>query len=391
MRRIQSSSLLLALAVALVPLACSQETPTDTDSQKAEATAAPKVAEVEPGKLGKGKGMGDKMGRRGKGKFGRDRGPAAKLLSTALSDLELSAEQKEKISALKPEKGDKGDRGDKKESREAMQKALSEAVKTGKVDAKIFETQMAAMQERHQAKQVAQAKLLNDLHAALEPAQRTALVAKVKEKNAERAKQMEAMKAKWEEKAKAGDDAEGAADGKRGKRGHKGMRGGKGHGGKMGMAFAHFGKDLELTEAQQKQVDALKEKAKADMPERPDMKKMHAEMETRTNALLDAFAKDDFDATKLELGHGKKEAPKFADHVTRMNEFLAILTADQRGKLAERIANPPKRMHKGMEMKKGMRGGDRPEADDGDDFGLPDLDSEIDEMEDDIIGEEAAE
>jgi hypothetical protein len=73
-----------------------------------------------------------------------------------------------------------------------------------------------------------------------------------------------------------------------------------------------------------------------------------------------------------------------------MNEFLAILTADQRGKLAERIANPPKRGLRSDMMKKGMRGADRTELDDGDDFGLPDLDNELDDMEADVLGADEA-
>lgn len=393
MRRIQNSSLLVALALALVPVACSQEQQAPESSEKKQEVSQPAETpkKLDKGKLGKlGKfrkdGKFGKFGRRGKG------GPGQLLLKTALKDLELSDAQKEKIAALKPEKKD--GRGDMKAGFADMKQAMVDAAKAGKVDQKAFDAKLAAMKEKHAERTAAQAKLLNGLYAALEPEQRVTLVAKVKAEMEARQKRMDERQAKWAERVK---DADGKPGGRHGMKGMKGKLGMKGMHGMKGGHFAMLARGLELTEDQQTKLDALAEKGKTDLPSPADMKTLRAEMNKKMTELLDAFAKDGFDAAKFDLSPQHKDMGEMMKkQVAQMNEFLAILTPEQRAKLAENIEKGPAMGRPGM--KRGMPHFDRDRAgadegqdvDDGDDFLGGDLDQGLDDIEDEVMGDDEA-
>lgn len=386
MRRIMNSSLLLALGLALVPVACSQTEqpePTEQKQEVSQPAEAPKT--VDKGKLGKLDRKGGKFGKLGRGHRG-DKGPAHLLLKTALKDLELTAEQKETIAALKAEK--KEGKGDRSNIRAEMKAAMIEAAKAGKIDEKTVDTQLAAMKEKQAERAAKQAKLLNGLHAALTPEQRTDLVSKVKAEMESRQKRMEEKQAKWAERAK---DADKLGDVKRGP--HHGMKAFKGMHGMHGMrgGFGMMARGLELTEDQQTKLDALAEKNKPEMPSADDMKAKREEMHKNVTALLDAFAKDGFDASKFDLSPKHRDMGEMMKkHVAHMNEFLAILTPEQRAKLAENIEKGPA-MGKGRGMKRLDR--DAPSddgADDGDDLLEGDLDQGLDDMEDEVMGDDQA-
>ncbi|MGE0325616.1 MAG: Spy/CpxP family protein refolding chaperone [Polyangiaceae bacterium] len=399
MRRIQNSSLLVALALALVPVACSQQDQApESKEQKQEVTQpaeAPKA--IDKQKLGK-KGFG-KFGKDRHGKFGRgNKGPAQLLMKTALKELELTDEQKTKIAALKDEK--KEAKGDMKADRESMKTAMVAAAKAGKVDEKAFEAQMTKMKEKQEARTAAQVKLLNGLYAVLTPEQRTTLVTKVKAEMETRQKRMEEMQAKWAERAKDGDKPAGEPDDTKGPHRGMGMKGMGKHGmkgmhGMKGGAFGMLARGLELTEDQQAKVDALAEKNKPEMPDMAAMKAQREAMHKNVLALLDAFAKDGFDASKFDLSPKHKDAgDMMKQHLAQMNEFLAILTPEQRTKLADNLEKGPAMMGRGHGMKRLDR--DAPNADDqgadedDDDMLGGGLDQGLDDIEDDVMGDDQA-
>lgn len=140
-----------------------------------------------------------------------------------------------------------------------------------------------------------------------------------------------------------------AADGQPGQRGGKGMKGGPGgHGGFQ----LFFGPELELTEEQQSQLQALRESLKpADDNTRPDQSQLQA-FKTQIEA---AFVSDTFDVSTLEAqinaNRPDPEARLSAEAEVLIKSW-AILTADQKAtvkskqaemsaKFAEMAANRP--------------------------------------------------
>jgi len=106
-----------------------------------------------------------------------------------------------------------------------------------------------------------------------------------------------------------------------------------------GFGFERMTEGLKLTDEQQKKVDELVKK----MPAPPTDEERAARRETAKKnfeALLDAFEKDTFDATKLafakpELGDWNARSKVMLDN---FSAFLAILTEEQRNMLAERLS-----------------------------------------------------
>ena len=152
---------------------------------------------------------------------------------------------------------------------------------------------------------------LNGLYAALEPAQRKALTAAVRAKQAER----EAKQA--EHKADAPKPEEFAK-----------------------RRLDRMTKELDLDATQQKSVEALLAK---DQPPKAAMDAMQADMKKRMDTLLTAFEGDGFDAKKLDLSPmpGKKMREGMEKHVQFMSQLLPILKPEQREKLAVKMETPP--------------------------------------------------
>lgn len=113
------------------------------------------------------------------------------------------------------------------------------------------------------------------------------------------------------------------------------MRGGPGG---MGMM-----RGLDLTEQQRTQLKDSFQKA-----ERPDFQKKGEEMRARHQKMLEAFASDDFDAAKLMDGNDvEKQVREHAkQRVERLATLTAILTPEQREKLATQIEQGPRFMKK---------------------------------------------
>jgi hypothetical protein len=188
-------------------------------------------------------------------------------------------------------------------------------VKAGKLDSAKLTADDGVVEEaiaNHKAKE---AEALDSLHALLDAAQRTTLVASVRAKQAERESRMtDWIKAK---------EADGAAPDWSKKRLDK------------------LTADLALDPAQQSQVAAILAKA-SDPPSRTGFQSRLDERQKRTDALLTAFAGDTFDAKTLDLSilPGKTAREPFDHIVAFVSKLLPILHPDQRDKFAASLDRP---------------------------------------------------
>ena len=341
MRNARSSLfVVLVAAAASFSVACNKpaanENPAPTGSTSAPIATPEKPAH--PGMKGKHHG-----GMRGGGPLG--------MFMREARDLKLSDAQQTKLDDI--EKGLK--EGDTpRDEMKTLHEDLVAGIKAGKVDTAKIETDQAAVDKAMTARRDKEAEALNSLHAALEPAQRTALVAEVRDKM----KKREEKAGKW--KDKQGDDkapGDKPADGKDMK-----MKGPGGPGGHMG----HFTKDLDLDDAQQKKVQAIFDKAKEDKGPPPDMAAMKDAMKKKWEALLADFEKDTFDAKKTEAFTEKPDMKKMGGPMnpTTLNEILPILKPEQRDKLAAKMTKGPGFKKGGPGMAPPPPGAPAPEADD---------------------------
>jgi hypothetical protein len=160
----------------------------------------------------------------------------------------------------------------------------------------------AAATTAQQARTARQATALNGLWAALQPAQRTALVASVHEQQAKRA-------ARW---AAHENDAQAAGTWQE-------------------KRLAHLTTQLGLDANQQVAVGNLLAKGQSATP--ATMQARHAEMQAKREALLTAFQGDAFDASKLDLAAGRGAGMGQA-RAEFLAQLVPILRADQRETLA---------------------------------------------------------
>jgi Spy/CpxP family protein refolding chaperone len=280
-------SLWLALPIALLfPVGCNDATGA---GQSAEAVAAAPAAQETPAAR-----EGRHHGRH------HHQGPARMLFHAARS-LDLTDAQRSTIDQLSQQlRGNRGgDQG-------AARAALVEGVRAGNVDVTRVESLQATGGQARQAHQARESAALNGLWAALQPAQRLALVSQVREKQAERAER------------RAGHQ-HAAGDWQKQK-------------------LAHLTTQLDLDAAQQVTVEGLL--AKGERPSPAAMQAKREEAQKRNDALLTAFASDSFDAAKLAPSASPEGRMGFAQHRA---EFLAqlvpVLRADQREKLASSMEN----------------------------------------------------
>ncbi|MEZ4226343.1 MAG: Spy/CpxP family protein refolding chaperone [Polyangiaceae bacterium] len=319
----RSRGAVLALVLSL-PVACNQNSGETTGASSAttpvtSAQAAPTVEAKAPNTK-KTRGA---RGRRGGG------GIAQALYNAALREIGLPEAKVAELEKLMPEPaGDAAGRDGAK----GMHEAMIAGIEAGKLDIATFDEQNAAMEKKQAERKEGQQKLLNSLHAALDPAQRKAAAEAVQKRETERA---ERMAKRSDAAGKAGDDKAGD-DKKPGVRRGAGAwaRGGRGgiHGGALG--FERMLGRLELDEAQQKKVDAIKAKIDAAQPSEADRKKQQEAAKKVHETVLAEFQKDSFDAAKLELAPARK-APDMKKHIGYANELLAVLTPEQRSKLVE--------------------------------------------------------
>lgn len=280
----------------------------------------------------------DAMRGHGSGKRGF-RGPAAgpaMLLGAALNELELRADQKSTIEGLLADlKQDKAG-----STHRDLDRALASEVRSGKLDDAAFASQLASIEKEATERATKTHTALNSLHETLDTEQRSALVAALKQK------------------VEAGPRAErrGTSEpGVRAKRGgHSGMRGdrramhGAANGMHDGLPNMHGGfargvggieRQLDLSAEQRDQLRAARDKAP-----KPDFEKSMGEMKNKVGAMLDAFAKDDFDAATVMgsqdvAGRAKQATQMRVEHV---RSVLAVLTPEQRVKYAELLEAEPR-------------------------------------------------
>jgi hypothetical protein len=178
-------------------------------------------------------------------------------------------------------------------------------VRAGNVDLVKLAPLQAAASTAHQARAARESSVLNGLYAALEPAQRQALVDTVRERQAEHA-------TRW-----ASHRQEAEANGGFGQQ-----------------RLAHLTSELGLDAAQQQQVQALM----ANRPAPAVMSARHEAMKERNAALLTAFTGDAFDAATFAPPVEAQMGP--AQHAQFLAKLVPILTAGQRETLAASMEKP---------------------------------------------------
>ncbi len=295
--------------------------------------------------------------------------PASMLMHSALQDPTLTDEQRDKIDALRKTSPDA--MGAMPAPMGEFRKMLSDAVKAGKIDEKAFEPQLAAMQKAGEEARAARAKRLDDLHAILTPEQRKTAADMIR-------KRLEAGLPPMAPPAGSSSAPMGSAGphqhpmpppgGSAGPRPGPMGAAGPQHRGPMegAMKEHHFAgplgwmmmsRGLNLTDDQQKKVDALERKAEKAMPAKENLAAMREQFKTNMLALLDAFEKDTFDTSTLAIFKApEKPAGEWMKaHLEMLSSFVAILTQEQRDQLAERIAKP------GDEWRRMDPGGPRPD------------------------------
>jgi len=283
-------ALWLALPIALA-IGCKDEAaPAPAATATAEAVKAP-VTAAAPAPTAAPTASAD----HGHGKWkGRRGGGLVGTMFRAAHDLELKDAQKATIEKLGADLHGAG-AGQPSEMKE-YHTALVAQVRAGKIETAKLDPLQAAAEKSMKARREKEAEALNGLYAALEPAQRKALVAAVRAKQA----------------AHKPDPAKAEAHAKE--------------------RLAHLTKQLDLDAAQQKKVEPLlaKEAPPAAMQE---------EMKKHADAVLGAFEGEGFDAKKLEP-KTPPGAGGMAAHVQFYVALLPILKPEQREKLAAGMDKP---------------------------------------------------
>lgn len=246
-------------------------------------------------------------------------GPVGMLVHTARS-LELKDEQKAKLDAT--EKSLKGDDASSRDEMKALHTDLAASVKANKIDQAKIDADLAALEKAAKDRTDKEAAALNDIYAALEPAQRAEVAKKVRERTEAREKRETERRAKMAERDKGMTDG-GADGGKGGDRNEFSAQ----------RRVERLVRDLDLDAEQQKKAQAL---AKDD-PKVPTPDTARAEAKKRGEALLAAFEKEGFDAKKLEAPDTKRARQGAEQEVKLVSALLPILKPEQRDKLAARM------------------------------------------------------
>lgn len=344
---LRTSTFALLSLTLLLPLGCEKA----PEGAAGAASAASPVASTQTTPTPEA--TPDKKGKRGKRGM-RGGGVVHALYNAALNDIGLPAEKVAELEKLQPERKRDESRMEAAKSRQA---AMIAGIEAGKLDSAKVDEDKSAMEKKMAEQKEAQQKLLGDLHAALDPAQRKAAVDAVKKQHAARDERMaqkkaEGDKAEGDKAVEDGDSKKGKGFARKGRGGRGGPGGRAGRGGGM-FHGGNFGFDrmlgrLDLDDAQQKKVEAIKAKMESERPSETELQAKRDAMKKTSDAVLAAFEKDTFDPKTLELSPARK-APDTKKHVAHANELLAVLTADQRTKLAEQM--------KRMGEMRGGRGG----------------------------------
>jgi Spy/CpxP family protein refolding chaperone len=367
----------LLFGLAALPLGCDEGGEEEVDegiSAKTSAVTAPdgegksfrhhRKSAKQGRKDGRKNGRG--FARHGK-KGGRRHDPAGMLFKAALHQDSVTADQKAKIESMIEQKPGKGQRGARGEKGKAFRATLAQAVRDGRLDASVMAAHMEEMTKQREERRAAGAERLNALYATLDATQRQAVVDELKARRDGKGRKFEGRKGPKDGFGKGygkgkrgrrggrgegviGEGPDGAKDGKgfRGKRGcpdgeGKGFRGRRGGHGGRGAGVMALLKGLDLSEAQQAQIDALKQEMVGARPDKAQRAARREEMAQCWTDFLDSFAGDDFDAAAARCGKDadKDRKPFMAQHAETFSSLMAILTETQRNQIADRLENPP--------------------------------------------------
>jgi hypothetical protein len=244
-------------------------------------------------------------------------GPGSMLFNSARELTDLKDPQKTTLDTIEAAMKDDGP---KTEFKDFQAELLSE-VKAGKVETAKLDPKVKVIDAAMQTRLDKEADSLTQLHNALEPAQRKALTAIVRDKQTKMEERMNKMK---EANAAAPPKPEELAK----------------------RRVDRLTKELDLDATQQKSLDGIVSKLAPKMPA-PDA--MRAEWKKSTDGLLAEFEKDAFDAKKLDFytQANKKGHAGLQSEVDLMSQLVPVLKQDQRDKLAARLEHPPMMMGMG--------------------------------------------
>jgi Spy/CpxP family protein refolding chaperone len=228
-------------------------------------------------------------------------GGVSMFIAMSLDTIGATPDQEAKIKSIKHDLYTAMDPGH--EAEKAALNALADGIAAGQIDQAKMDAAIAQVNTAAMGAHDAEADALNQLHATLDPAQRTALVDKV-----------EAHLEVWHHANSAEEPASKDA-----------------HGGHLGK----LSKELNLTPAQVEQIRGQFRQSIATAP-----KYDRAETEAHVKAFGEAFASDSFDAKTL-TNAGTVNAHMATWGVTRTIHFyqavLPVLTPEQRTKVAGTI------------------------------------------------------
>jgi Spy/CpxP family protein refolding chaperone len=228
-------------------------------------------------------------------------GGLTKFIVMAVDTLGVPPEQKAQIEKIQADL--KAHRAPLRDAEHALMALLADGIAAGNFDAAKVEAAVAQVESAAAAVHVASTDALNQLHAALTPVERAALIDKVQ--------------AHWQVWQQANAEEQAAAGQK------------QGH-------LAHLAEELGLTADQVEKIRTSLHAASGDSPHRLASKEFDAEM----NAFASAFTADTFDAKSLATGQ-TASAHLASAGVARMTRFYEavtpVLTPEQRTKLAEHL------------------------------------------------------
>jgi hypothetical protein len=292
-----SRSLALVAALVVIPAACKK-----SDESAGQSTPSAKLATSEPAPSN-----GVRGGQIRSRLAGRFRGRPERLVSAALEQVPLTEPQVAKLEALEKRltminyADDEG---------RAFRAALAESSKRGTIDAKKFDRYVEAIEHAAKRQQGDAAKVMNELHASLDSAQRKTLASAVR-KEQQTAFARKPLPAPEQERIRE----------ERAK-----------------VQTERLSRELRLNDVQSKQLARVEAKWRDSQPN-SDFHAIRIETEKRVDALAQAFEQDSFDAGKLALLTVITEsaAKRAAADLERAKALVPILTPEQRVKFGEHL------------------------------------------------------
>jgi Spy/CpxP family protein refolding chaperone len=289
------------MAAGLLAVGCEGQAPSESEEeavdQAEEAIEAPQKDAANPDKARGHHGKHDKF-----------KGPE-RIFQAALELDGLNDGQKSTIEGLL-EKPAKNKDDSAHAARKELMGSLADSVRKNSVDADAFAARAEKLKPAKDSHHADFAKKLDTLHATLTPAQRSALVANIKDKAAEHMGRMA--------------DHDKAGKGDKGRMGH------------MGKLL----KGVDVSDAQREQIAAALEKAglKKDKAERfGDM----AGMKEKMDAMFSAFEKSSFDAASELPAPPEMKGDHMADMAKALAVVVPMLDDSQRNALADKLAEGP--------------------------------------------------